>query len=156
MTAKRMSFKQSQPHEAVISQATKLFEGLQPPILNQTRGLITGAETDKLRLQNKWRRHTLQEQQVPTTCGLPIRDRHPSHLCRSDHLIIATKCAQLALPRCTQQENYCQNGHNWDAPQKQANLGQKRRCGTQWLQGPTNRPDCLKHLRISQRKVPRK
>ena len=43
------------------------LEGLQPPILEQTGGLLTGAETDKLRLQNKRRRHALQDQQVPST-----------------------------------------------------------------------------------------
>jgi len=43
------------------------FEGLQPPILEQTGGLLTGAKTDKLRLQNRWRCHALQEKQVPTT-----------------------------------------------------------------------------------------
>jgi hypothetical protein len=38
-----------------------------PPILEQTGSLLTGAETDKLRLQNRRRCHALQEQQVPTT-----------------------------------------------------------------------------------------
>ena len=50
--------------------------------------------------------------------------------------------------------NYCQSGHKWDAQQKQANLGQKRRCGRQWLEGLTNRPDLPKHSHISQRKAP--
>ena len=49
--------------------------------------------------------------------------------------------------------NYCQSGHNWDAQQKQADLGQRRRCGKQWLKGRINRPGLLKHLRISQRKA---
>ena len=52
---------------AVVPQATQALEGLQPPILEQTGGLLMGAETDRLRLQNRRRRHVLQEQQVPTT-----------------------------------------------------------------------------------------
>ena len=85
MTVKRKSLPQLPPHEAVISQATQSFKGLQPPILYQTGELVTGAETDKLRLQNKRRRHALQEQQVPTTlwsthtgqASLPPRQEQP-------------------------------------------------------------------------------
>jgi len=89
-------------------------------------------------------------------CGLPTRDRSPSRLGTSNHSSIATECAQLALPRRIRRENYCQSGHNCDAQQKQADLGQKRRCGKQWLEGLTNRPDLLKHSRISPRKAPKK
>ena len=67
MTANWKSLSQPPPHGAVVPQATKSFEGLQPPILYQTGGLVTGAETDKLRLQNRRRCQALQDQQVPTT-----------------------------------------------------------------------------------------
>ena len=139
-----------------VPQATKSFKGLQPPILYQTDKLVMGAEMDKLRLQNRRQHHALQDHQLPTCCGLPTRDRPPSRLGRSNHLSIAMTCAQLALQRRIQQKNYCQRGHNWDAQQKQANHGQKRRCGKQWLDGPTNHPNCLKYSRISQWKAPRK
>jgi hypothetical protein len=46
--------------------ATKIkepLEGLQPPVLEATGSLVTGSDTDKLRLQNKQRRHQLQDQQ---------------------------------------------------------------------------------------------
>jgi hypothetical protein len=66
MTVNRKWISQPPPHGAVVPQPTKSLEGL-PLILYQTGGLLTGAETDKLRLQNRRRRHTLQDQQVPTT-----------------------------------------------------------------------------------------
>jgi hypothetical protein len=67
MTVNRKSGSQPPPGGVVVHHATQALEGLQPPILEQTGGLLTGAETDKLRLQNRLRRHALQEQQVPTT-----------------------------------------------------------------------------------------
>jgi hypothetical protein len=39
------------------------LEGLKPPVLEATGSLVTGSDTDKLRLQNKRRRHQLQDQQ---------------------------------------------------------------------------------------------
>jgi hypothetical protein len=41
----------------------KNLEGLDPPIIEATGDLVRGADTDKLRLQNKRRRHNLQEEQ---------------------------------------------------------------------------------------------
>lgn len=41
------------------------LDGIQPPILLATGHLVTGAETDKLWLQNKRRRHALQDTQSP-------------------------------------------------------------------------------------------
>ncbi len=41
------------------------IEGLQPPNLQATGCLVKGVEKDKLRLQNKQRRHVLQEAAVP-------------------------------------------------------------------------------------------
>jgi hypothetical protein len=67
MTVNQKSGSQPPPNGVVAPHATQALEGLQPPILEQTGGLLTGAETDKLRLQNRRRRHVLQEQQVPTT-----------------------------------------------------------------------------------------
>ena len=67
MTVNQKSGSQPPPNGVVVPHATQALEGLQPPILEQTGGLLTGAETDKLRLQNRRRRHVLQEQQVPTT-----------------------------------------------------------------------------------------
>jgi hypothetical protein len=67
MTVNRKSGSQPSPHGVVAPHATQALEGLQPPILEQTGGLLTGAKTDKLRLQNRRRWHALQEQQVPTT-----------------------------------------------------------------------------------------
>ena len=67
MTVHRKSGSQPPPNGVGIPNATQALEGLQPPILKQTGGLLTGAETDKLRLQNRRRRHALQQQQVPTT-----------------------------------------------------------------------------------------
>ena len=80
-----MSVSQPQSNGVVVPQATLAIEGLQPPILEQTGGLLTGAETDKLRLQNRRRCHALQEQQVPTTlwsthmghASLPPRHERP-------------------------------------------------------------------------------
>jgi hypothetical protein len=85
MTVNRKSGSQPPPHGVVVPHATQALEGLQPPILEQTGSLLTGAETDKLRLQNRRRRHALQEQQVPTTlwsthmgqASLPPRQEHP-------------------------------------------------------------------------------
>jgi hypothetical protein len=54
-TAIQKSVSQQPPHGAVVPQAATSFKGLQPPILYQTGGLVMGAETDKLRLQNKRR-----------------------------------------------------------------------------------------------------
>jgi hypothetical protein len=42
------------------------LEGLQSPILEPSGHLVTGANTNSLRIQNKWRRHKLQEIQPPT------------------------------------------------------------------------------------------
>ncbi len=61
------------------------MNGIQPPILLSTGHLPTGAETDRLRLQNKRRRHALQDAQVPTsfwtkhkgTEVLPLQDSRP-------------------------------------------------------------------------------
>ena len=41
--------------------------GLQAPTLAATGNLVTGAETDKLRLQNKRQRQSFQDQQAPTS-----------------------------------------------------------------------------------------
>ena len=62
MTVNRKSGSQPPPNGIVAPHAIHALEGLQPPILEQTDGLFTGAETDKLRLQNRQRRHALQEQ----------------------------------------------------------------------------------------------
>ena len=152
MTVNRKSGSQPPPNSIVAPHAIHALEGLQPPILELTGGLITGAETDKLRLQNRRRRHALQIQQVPATlwsthtgqASLPPRQERPleyrNEMCPAG---IATV-------------NYCQSGHNWDAQQKQADLGQKRRCGKQWLEGLTNCPDLLKHSHILPRKAPKK
>ncbi len=53
MTVNRKSGSQPPPHGVVAPHATQALEGLQPPILEQTGGLLTGAETDKPRLQNR-------------------------------------------------------------------------------------------------------
>ena len=53
--------------DLVVPQAAQALEGLRPRTLEQTGGFVTGAETNKLRLQNRRRHHVLQEQQVPTT-----------------------------------------------------------------------------------------
>ena len=94
----------------------------------------------------------------PRRCGLPTRDMPPSHLSMSDHssIAIAMKCAHLALRRRIRRENSCRSGQKWDAQQKQADCGQKRRCGKQWLEGLTNRPDLLRHSGILPQKAPRK
>ena len=67
MTVNRQSESKQPPNGVVAPHAKQAVEGLLPPILEQTGTLLTGAETDKLRLQNRRRRHALQEQQVPTT-----------------------------------------------------------------------------------------
>ena len=67
MTVNRKSGSKPPPNGVVTPSATQALQGLQPPILEQTGRLLTGAKTDKLRLQNRRRRHALQEQQVPTT-----------------------------------------------------------------------------------------
>ena len=85
MTVNRKSGSQPPPNSIVAPHAIHALEGLQPPILEQTGGLLTGAETDKLRLQNRRRRHALQEQQVPATlwsthtgqASLPPRQERP-------------------------------------------------------------------------------
>ena len=85
MTVNRKSGPQSTPNGIVAPHAIHALEGLQPPILEHTGGLLTGAETDKLRLQNRRRRHALQEQQVPATmwsthtgqASLPPRQERP-------------------------------------------------------------------------------
>jgi hypothetical protein len=43
------------------------LNGIQPPILLSTGHLATGTKTDRLRLQNKRRRHAFQDAQVPTS-----------------------------------------------------------------------------------------
>ncbi len=40
-------------------------EGLKPPIIEAMGKMATGAETEKLRMQNKQRKHALQDQQEP-------------------------------------------------------------------------------------------
>jgi hypothetical protein len=42
----------------------KPLKGLQPPVLRATGALVTGADTDKLRLQNKQQHHLLQDRQI--------------------------------------------------------------------------------------------
>ena len=153
-TVNRKSGSQPPPNGVVIPHGTQALEGLQPPILEQTGGLLTGAKMDKLRIQNRRRCHALQQQQVPTTMW-------STHTGQASLLPKQERPLKYRNEMCpagsrTRQENYCQSGHNWDAQQKQANRGQKRRCGKQWLEGRINRPDLLKHLRISQRKAPRK
>jgi hypothetical protein len=62
------------------------LDGIQPPILFATGHLVTGAETDKLRLQNKRRCHALQDTQAPETfwtthtgtAALPPQDIRPT------------------------------------------------------------------------------
>jgi hypothetical protein len=51
----------------VVQLASKSLEGLQPPILAATGNLVTGADTNKLRLQNKRRHQALQDTQLPTS-----------------------------------------------------------------------------------------
>jgi len=85
MTVNRKSGSKPQPNGIVAPHAIHALEGLQPPILEHTGGLLTGPETDKLRLQNRRRRHALQEQQVPATlwsthtgqASLPPRQERP-------------------------------------------------------------------------------
>ena len=85
MTVNRMSGPQPPPHGVVVPHATQALEGLQPPILEQTGRPLTGAETDKLRRQNRRHCHALQEQQLPTTlwsthtghASLPPRHERP-------------------------------------------------------------------------------
>jgi len=67
MTVNQKSGTQPPPNGVFVPHATRALEGLRPQILEQTGGLLTGAETDKLRLQNRRRCHALQEKQVPTT-----------------------------------------------------------------------------------------
>jgi hypothetical protein len=43
------------------------LEGLRPPVLEPSGQFVTGANTNKLWLQNKRRRHQMQEVQVPTS-----------------------------------------------------------------------------------------
>ena len=62
------------------------LDGIQPPILLATGHLVTGADTDKLRLQNKRRRHALQDTQAhgtfwtthTGTAILPSQDIRPT------------------------------------------------------------------------------
>jgi hypothetical protein len=44
-----------------------LFAGLLPPIIETTGAEVVSKDIERLRLQNKCRRHTLQEQQVQTS-----------------------------------------------------------------------------------------
>jgi hypothetical protein len=50
-----------------IQLAPNPLEGLHPPVLATTGNLITGSETDKLQLQNRWQHHALQDMQFPTS-----------------------------------------------------------------------------------------
>ena len=85
MTVNRKSGPQPPPHGVVVPHATQALEGLQSPIVEQTGSLLTVAETDKLRQQNRRLRHALQEQQAPTTlwsthtgqASLPPRQERP-------------------------------------------------------------------------------
>ena len=89
MTVNRKSGSQPPPNGVFVPHATQALEGLQPPILEQTGGLLTGAETDKLRLQNRRHHHALQEHQVPTTlwsihtghASLPPQHDRPLEYC---------------------------------------------------------------------------
>jgi hypothetical protein len=45
------------------SEGANLLEGLLPPIIKATGSLVAGGDIEKLRLQNKWRRQALWEQQ---------------------------------------------------------------------------------------------
>jgi hypothetical protein len=61
------------------------LNGIQPPILISTGKLATGAETERLQLQNKRQRHALQDAQIPTsfwtkhkeTEVLPLQESRP-------------------------------------------------------------------------------
>jgi hypothetical protein len=61
------------------------LEGRQPPVLRTTGLLVTGADTDKLRLQNKRQQHELQDRQSPQSywtshtgdAVLPHKDKCP-------------------------------------------------------------------------------
>ena len=143
---------------AVVPQATKSLKGLQPPTLYQTGGLITGAETDKLRLQNRRRHHALQDQQMPTTLWsnhMGQASLQPRQECPLEYRNEMCPAGIATLhPAGELLSEWSQLG--WDAHKKQADLGQKRRCGKQWLEGLTNRPDLLKHSRVSQRKALKK
>jgi hypothetical protein len=55
MTVNRKLGSQPPSNGVVVPHGTQALEGLQPPILEQTGGLLTGAKTDKLRLQNRRR-----------------------------------------------------------------------------------------------------
>jgi len=119
MTVNRKSVSQPPPNGAVVPQATQSLEGLWPPILDQSGGLFTGAETYKSRLQNRRRRHALQEQQVPTTlwsthtgqASLPPRHERPleyrNEMCRAgiatSHLAgeLLAEWSQLGCPTKT-------------------------------------------------------
>ena len=83
------SMKRAGGQDPVIPQVAQTLEGLRPTILEQTGGFVTGAETDKLRLQNRRRRHALKEQQVPATlwtthtghASLPTKHERPIKYC---------------------------------------------------------------------------
>ena len=70
---------------ATTSGRPATLDDIQPPILLAMGHLATGAETKKLRLQNKRQRHTLQDTQVPATfwtahtgtAVLPPQDTRP-------------------------------------------------------------------------------
>jgi hypothetical protein len=78
---------QCSAHDATTTRGrSATLDGIQPPMIPATGHLATGAETNRLRLQNKRRRHTLQDAQVPTsfwtkytgTTALPPQDTRPN------------------------------------------------------------------------------
>jgi hypothetical protein len=79
---------QCSAHDAATTRGrSATLDGIQLPILLATGHLTTGAETNRLRLQNKQRRHALQDAQVPTsfwtkhtgTAVLPPQDTGPNN-----------------------------------------------------------------------------
>ncbi len=93
-------------HEAAESKGkSATLNGIQPPILLSTGHLATGAETDRLRLQNKRQRHPLQDAQVPTsfwtthkgTEVLPLQESRP-HTYRNEMCPAGIATAHSAGP----------------------------------------------------------
>ncbi len=115
----------------VVPQAAQALKGLQPPILEQTGGFVTGTETNKLRLQNKRWRHTIQEQQVPLTlwtthtshASLPTKHKRPleyrNEMCLADVVVAepsrtssGTSTQGAPAPNPQANQRFCHGGRN--------------------------------------------
>ncbi len=127
-------------------------EGLQPPILESTDDLVTGADTNKLQIQNKRQRHKLQDEQTPT----PWWTKHTGDSIHPPNQERHTKYRNELCPAGTPhtlQASCWQSGPNWDALPKQANRGRRMRCGKQWLEGLTSPLDHPRHLHTFPKKA---